>query len=294
MAETIRKAVFPVAGLGTRFLPATKATAKEMLPVVDKPLIQYAVEEAVEAGITELVFVTGRAKRSIEDHFDRSVELEMELESRGKTDQLREVRDILPSGVSCLYIRQAEPLGLGHAVLCARPAVGDEPFAVILPDDLVDEDGPGCLAQMTEAFAREQCSLVAVERVDPDDTGRWGIVDVSGSTDRVSTVAEIVEKPSPEVAPSNLGVVGRYLFRPGIFAALEATPRGAGGEYQLTDAIAVLARQDRVAAYRFSGRRYDCGAKLGFLEAAVELGMKHPEIGPRFRAYLAAIHRVSR
>ena len=285
--ETIRKAVFPVAGLGTRFLPATKATPKEMLPVVDKPIIQYAVEEAVEAGVTELVFVTGRAKRSIEDHFDRSAEFERELESRGKADQARRLREILPSGVSCLSIRQPEALGLGHAVLCARPAVGDEPFAVILPDDLIDHDGPGCLAQMTEIFEREQCSLVAVERVDAEDTGRWGIVDVGGSTDRVSTLAGIVEKPSPEEAPSNLGVVGRYLFRPGIFAALEVTPRGAGGEFQLTDAIALLARRERVSAYRFSGRRYDCGAKLGFLEATVELGMKHPEVGPRFRAWLA-------
>ena len=287
MAEIIRKAVFPVAGLGTRFLPATKATAKEMLPVVDKPLIQYAAEEAVEAGITELVFVTGRSKRSIEDHFDRSMELEMELETRGKTELLREVRDVLPSGVSCLYVRQAEALGLGHAVLCARPAVGDEPFAVMLPDDLIDHDGPGCLAQMTEVFEREQCSLVAVERVDPEDTGRWGIVDVSGSVGRVCTLAGIVEKPTPEEAPSNLGVVGRYLFRPGIFSALETTPRGAGGEYQLTDAIAELARRERVAACRFSGKRYDCGAKLGFLEAAVDLGLKHPEVGPRFRAFLA-------
>ena len=287
MTETIRKAVFPVAGLGTRFLPATKATAKEMLPVVDKPLIQYAVEEAVDAGFTELVFVTGRAKRSIEDHFDRSLELERELESRGRAEQLRKVREVLPSGVSCLYIRQAEALGLGHAVLCSRPAVGDEPFAVILPDDLIDHDGPGCLTQMAEVFEREQCSLVAVERVEPEDTGRWGIVDVGGSTDRVCTLSGIVEKPSPTEAPSNLGVVGRYLFRPGIFEALEVTPRGAGGEFQLTDAIAVLARRERVAAYRFSGRRYDCGAKLGFLEASVELGLKHPELGPRFRAFLA-------
>ena len=289
VAERIRKAVFPVAGLGTRFLPATKATAKEMLPVVDKPLIQYAVEEAVEAGITELVFVTARAKRSIEDHFDRSVELEMELDARGKTEQLREVRDIVPPFVSCLYVRQTEALGLGHAVLCARAAVGGESFAVILADDLIDHEGPGCLAQMTEVFARERCSVVAVGSVDPDDTGRWGIVDVAGSTERVCTVAGIVEKPSPAEAPSNLGVVGRYLFRPGIFEALQGTPRGAGGEYQLTDAIAELARRERVAAYRFFGRRYDCGAKLGFLEATVELGRKHPEVGARFTAFLAGI-----
>ncbi len=289
MAERIRKAVFPVAGLGMRFLPATKAAAKEMIPVVDKPLVQYAVEEAVEAGITELVFVTGRAKRSIEDHFDRSIELERELEARGRMEQLREVREILSPGVSCLYIRQAEALGLGHAVLCARPAVGEEPFAVMLPDDLIDHDGPGCLAQMMETFSRERCSLVAVEAVDPHDTGRWGIVDVRGSAERVSTLAGIVEKPSPAEAPSHLGVVGRYLFRPGIFTALEGIPRGAGGEYQLTDAIAMLARQERVAAFRFSGRRYDCGAKLGFLEATVEIGRKHPHIGPRFRAFLAGL-----
>lgn len=289
MAGEVRKAVFPVAGLGTRFLPATKATAKEMLPVVDKPIIQYAVEEAVEAGITELVFVTARAKRAIEDHFDRTVELESELETRGKTDQLHEVRDILPPGVSCLYVRQAQALGLGHAVLCARPAVGEECFAVILPDDLIDHEGAGCLAQMTEVFEREGCSLVAVESVDPDDTARWGIVDVAGSAERVSTLWGIVEKPSPAEAPSNLGVVGRYLFRPGIFEALETTPRGAGGEYQLTDAIARMARRERVAAYRFSGRRYDCGSKLGFLEATVELGRKHPEVGDRFSAFLAGV-----
>lgn len=290
VAAEIRKAVFPVAGLGTRFLPATKATAKEMLPVVDKPIIQYAVEEAVEAGITELVFVTARAKRSIEDHFDRAAELESELETRGKTDQARETREILPAGVSCLYVRQARALGLGHAVLCARPAVGREPFAVILCDDLIDhEGGVGCLAQMKEIFEREGCSLVAVESVDPADTARWGIVDVAGSTERVSTLSGIVEKPSPAEAPSNLGVVGRYLFRPGIFEALETTPRGAEGEYQLTDAIASMARRERVAAYRFSGRRYDCGSKLGFLEATVELGRKHPEVGDRFSTFLDGI-----
>ena len=287
MPEKIRKAVFPVAGLGTRFLPATKANAKEMLPVVDKPLIQYAAEEAVEAGITELVFVTGRSKRSIEDHFDRSAELEAELSARGRADLLRLVREILPGEVSCLYIRQAEALGLGHAVRCARAAVGDEPFAVLLPDDLIDGEGPGCLAQMIDVFAREQCSLVAVERIDPADTGRYGVVDVGGATGPVCTMRAIVEKPGPAEAPSHLGVVGRYLLRPEIFPALESTPRGAGGEYQLTDAIARLARDTRVAACRFSGRRYDCGSKLGFLQAVVDLGRKHPEIGPHFRAWLA-------
>ena len=288
MSAALRKAVFPVAGLGTRFLPATKAVAKEMLAVVDKPLIQYAVEEAVAAGITELVFVSGRTKRAIEDHFDRNAELERELAQRGKTGLLQALRGILPPGVSFAYVRQAQALGLGHAVLCARPVVGDEPFAVVLPDDLIDSgEAPGCLAQMTETFARERCSLVAVEEVDPGDTGRFGIVDVGASTERVCTLAGIVEKPRPEEAPSHLGVVGRYVFQPGIFAALEGLPRGAGDEYQLTDAIAVLARRERVASCRFSGRRYDCGAKLGFLEATVDLACKHPELGARFRAFLA-------
>ena len=289
MAERIRKAVFPVAGLGTRFLPATKASAKEMLPVVDKPLIQYAAEEAAEAGITEFVFVTGRSKRAIEDHFDHSPELEAALEAQGRDALLREVRGILPRGVSCLYVRQAQASGLGDAVLCAWPAVGNEPFAVVLPDDLVDTDGPGCLAQMTELFARDPCSFVAVQDVEPDDTGRWGIVDVGACVERVCTVTGIVEKPSPAEAPSTLGVVGRYLLRPAIFTALRNVPRGAGGEYQLTDAIAVLARQERVAAYRFAGRRYDCGSKFGFLQATVELARKHPEVGPRFRAFLAGL-----
>ena len=288
MNARVRKAVFPVAGLGTRFLPATKASAKEMLPVVDKPLIQYAAEEAVEAGITELIFVTSRSKRSIEDHFDKSVELEAELEARGKQGLLDLVRGILPAAVSCLYIRQPEALGLGHAVLCAKPAVGDEPFAVVLPDDLIDNDGPGCLRQMTEVFEREQCALVAVESIDPSDTDKYGIVSVDDGGDRVRTVHAIVEKPPPPEAPSNLGVVGRYVLTAGIFAALETVPRGAGGEYQLTDAIAMLVNEDRVAAYRFDGRRFDCGSKLGFLEATVELALKHPEMANDFRAYLSS------
>ena len=285
----VRKAVFPVAGLGTRFLPATKANAKEMLPVVDKPLIQYAAEEAVRAGITELIFVTGRSKRSIEDHFDKSVELEAELEARGKQSLLVKVRNILPDGVSCLYVRQAEALGLGHAVLCAEPAVGNEPFAVILPDDLIDDDGPGCMAQMTAAFDREGCSLIAVESIAPSDTVRYGIVSIADADETLSTIDAIVEKPSPADAPSNLGVVGRYILTPNIFAALRGIPRGAGGEFQLTDAIAKLAAQDRVAAYRFSGRRFDCGSKRGFLEATVELALKHPEVSPDFRDYLVGL-----
>ena len=286
MGAAIRKAVFPVAGLGTRFLPATKANAKEMLPVVDKPLIQYAAEEAVEAGITELIFVTGRSKRSIEDHFDKSVELEAELEMRGKEALLDLVRGILPEGISCLYIRQAEALGLGHAVLCAKPAVGDEPFAVVLPDDLIDNHGAGCLAQMTAVYEQESCSLVAVESIDPNDTDKYGIVSVHDASARVSTVDAIVEKPPPAEAPSNLGVVGRYILEPAIFTALQEVPRGAGGEYQLTDAIAALVTRDRVAAYRFEGRRFDCGSKLGFLKATVELAVKHPEVGEAFKTYL--------
>ncbi|MCP5155626.1 MAG: UTP--glucose-1-phosphate uridylyltransferase GalU [Ectothiorhodospiraceae bacterium] len=288
MTKTVRKAVFPVAGLGTRFLPATKANAKEMLPVVDKPLIQYAVEEAVEAGITEIIFVTGRSKRSIEDHFDRSVELEAELEGRGKTDLLAEVRSMLPPEVSYLYTRQAEPLGLGHAVLCARPAVGNEPFAVLLPDDLIDnDDRPGCIAQLCEAYARDPASYLAVQNVPADQTDRYGIVSVDDAGARVSRVGGIVEKPKPAAAPSTLAVVGRYLLTPDIFAALERTPRGAGGEIQLTDAIATQVPGGGVRAMRFEGVRYDCGSKLGFLQATVELGVKHHEVGADFRAWLA-------
>ncbi len=288
MTQAVRKAVFPVAGLGTRFLPATKAIAKEMLPVVDKPLIQYAVEEAVGAGITDLIFVTGRSKRSIEDHFDRSPELEAELETRGKESMLRAVREIIPAGVTCLYIRQAVPLGLGHAVLCARPAVGDEPFAVLLPDDLIDHDGPGCTRQMCETFRAEGCSLIAVQAVDPDRTDRYGIVSVTKTVGAVSELDGIVEKPSPKEAPSNLGVVGRYVLTPNIFGALERTGEGAGGEIQLTDAIAMLVASDRVCATSFEGKRYDCGSKLGFLQATVELALKHAEIKDAFAAYLAS------
>jgi len=283
----IRKAVFPVAGLGTRFLPATKVTAKEMLPVIDKPLMQFATEEAIAAGITDLIFVTGRTKRSIEDHFDRNPELERELEERGKTVALAQVRDILPAEATCIAVRQAEPLGLGHAVLCAKPVVGNEPFAVILPDDLIANQAQGCIGQMVDIHEREPCSIVAVEQVPEDETDRYGIVSVSEENGRLSKVDAIVEKPSPEEAPSNLGVVGRYVLAPEIFVALESTRPGAGGEIQLTDAIAKLVDAGGVKAYRFQGKRYDCGNKLGYLEATVELACGHPDLGEGFRAFLS-------
>jgi UTP--glucose-1-phosphate uridylyltransferase len=291
LSHPVRKAVFPVAGLGTRFLPATKASPKEMLPVVDKPIIQYAAEEAIAAGITELIFVTGRTKRAIEDHFDRSVELEAELTARGKTGWLDTLRNMVPDGVSCIYIRQPEPRGLGHAVLCARPAVGDEPFAVLLPDDLIDDGGRGCLAQMVSAFNETRCSLVAVETVPRDQTGQYGIVSVADNDARAPRMEGIMEKPAPSEAASNLAVVGRYLLTPGIFAALEATGTGAGGEIQLTDAIARLLASETVRAFRFEGRRYDCGSKLGFLEATLAYASKHPDIGEQFKKLLAERER---
>jgi len=283
----IRKAVFPVAGMGTRFLPATKVTAKEMLPIIDKPLMQYATEEAIAAGITELIFVTGRTKRSIEDHFDSTPELERELEARNKLDELAQVREVLPPGVTCIAVRQAVPLGLGHAVLCAKPVVGNEPFAVLLADDLIANNGDGCMSQMAEVYAREACSLVAVEEVPRGETDRYGIVSVSGPAGQVAQVDAIIEKPSPQEAPSNLGVVGRYVLSPDIFDALEKTPPGAGGEIQLTDAIAQLVKKGGVKAYRFDGKRYDCGSKLGYLEATVELAREHPQLGKDFRKFLA-------
>ena len=282
----IRKAVFPVAGLGTRFLPATKASPKEMLPIVDKPIIQCGVEEAIEAGITDLIFITGRTKRAIEDHFDTSAELERELEERGREKMLEEVRNLLPAGVTCVYIRQAHPLGLGHAVLCAEPAVGAEPFAVILPDDLIHSSGPGCIKQMADVFAQRQSSLVAVQNVAPEDTDKYGIVSSPNPDDKVSEVEAIVEKPAPAEAPSTLGVVGRYVLTASVFDELRATGRGAGGEIQLTDGIASLLKKQAVGAYRFDGERYDCGSKLGFLQATVQLGLEHPELGPDFKSYL--------
>jgi UTP--glucose-1-phosphate uridylyltransferase len=281
----VLKAVFPVAGLGTRFLPATKASPKEMLPVVDKPLIQYAAEEAEAAGIDELVFITGRSKRSIEDHFDKAYELEAELTSAGKEKLLRIVRNVLPPEVSCIYLRQAQALGLGHAVLCARPVVGNEPFAVILADDLIDAV-PGVVAQMVTQYERHQCSILAVEEVPRSETNKYGIVATKPGPNGELLVTSIVEKPAPADAPSNLAVVGRYLLTPRIFDKLQGIGRGAGGEIQLTDGIAALLEDEPVIAYPFHGKRYDCGSKLGYLEATVELALTHDELGLPFKAYL--------
>ncbi|MCB1766461.1 MAG: UTP--glucose-1-phosphate uridylyltransferase GalU [Candidatus Competibacteraceae bacterium] len=284
----VRKAVFPVAGLGTRFLPATKASPKEMLPIVDKPLIQYAVEEAVAAGVDTLVFIIGRTKNAIADHFDKAYELEAELEARQKTDLLKVVRGIVPSGVECVYIRQAEALGLGHAVLCARPAVGEEPFAVILADDLIEEDQVegGVMSQMTRHFNKYQCSILGVERVPIAESDKYGIVHPLPFATRLSNVDSIIEKPKPENAPSNLAVVGRYILTSRIFDLLTNIPRGAGNEIQLTDGIAALLSEEQVLAYEFTGRRHDCGNKLGYLVATVEYGLRHPELGEQFRNYL--------
>ena len=286
MNQKVRKAVFPVAGLGTRFLPATKANPKEMLPVVDKPLIQYAAEEAVAAGIEELIFVTGRAKRSIPDHFDKAYELEAELEKGKKTEMLDIVRNILPSHVSCIYIRQSEPLGLGHAVLCARPAIGDEPFAIILADDLIDGRPKGCLSQMVDVFSHYNTGVIAVQPIPPEDTDKYGIVEIKSIDRRVGKIQSIVEKPKPDVAPSNLAVVGRYILPASIMGILERTTRGTGGEIQLTDGIATLLNQQQVLAYEFEGIRYDCGSKLGYLEATIDYALQHPELKDQFRAYL--------
>ena len=286
MKKIVRKAVFPVAGLGTRFLPATKANPKEMLPIVDKPLIQYAVEEAIAAGINELIFVTSSNKRAIEDHFDRSLELEYELANRGKDDLLTLVRNILPSGVSCVYIRQPEALGLGHAVLCAKQVVGNEPFAVILADDLINDGKRGCLTQMVELYKEYGNSLVAVEQVAMSETDKYGIVNTTPLQTRLSQITAIVEKPKPSEAASNLAVVGRYLLNPSIFTLLETVGSNNGAEIQLTDGIAKLLVEEQVLAYQFSGKRYDCGSKLGYLQATVEYGLQHSELGQAFKDYL--------
>jgi UTP--glucose-1-phosphate uridylyltransferase len=286
MEKRIKKAVFPVAGLGTRFLPATKANPKEMLPVVDKPLIQYAVEEAVAAGIEELIFITSSAKRAIEDHFDKNYELESELEKKGKIDLLQIVRSVVPNGASCVYVRQPEALGLGHAVLCAKKVVGDAPFAVILADDLISDGRRGALAQMADVFEREQCSMLGVEEVPTRDTDKYGIVKSVSLSSSLGRVETIVEKPKPDKAPSNLAVVGRYILTPRIFALLEKTERGAGGEIQLTDGIAALLKEEKVLSYRFEGKRYDCGSKLGYLQATVEYALQHKELADEFKAYL--------
>ncbi|MFL9925958.1 UTP--glucose-1-phosphate uridylyltransferase GalU [Herbaspirillum lusitanum] len=284
----ITKAVFPVAGLGSRFLPATKAQPKEMLPIVDKPLIQYAVEEAVQAGITEMIFITGRSKRAIEDHFDKAYELETELEAAGKTKLLELIQNVIPKNVNCVYLRQSSPLGLGHAVLCAKPLVGDEPFAVILADDFMDVE-PGeknVLAQMADVFNVEGKSLLAVQDVPRLDTRQYGIVSAEAYQERLEKVNAIVEKPAPESAPSTLAVVGRYILTPGIFDELENIGTGAGGEIQLTDGIAALMKKEQVMAYRYVGQRYDCGSKLGYLKATVAMGVKHAEVGNNFSHFL--------
>ncbi len=285
MNAKVRKAVFPVAGLGTRFLPATKASPKEMLNIVDKPLIQYAAEEAEAGGIDQLVFITGRSKRSIEDHFDKAYELEAELASAGKEKLLRIVQSVLPPDVSCIYLRQAQALGLGHAVLCAKPVVGNEPFVVVLADDLVDAE-PGVVGQMIAQYEQHQCSILAVEEVPHDETNKYGIVATKVGSNGELLVTSIVEKPAPADAPSNLAVIGRYLLTPRIFEKLEGIGRGAGGEIQLTDGIAALLEDEPVVAYPFHGKRYDCGSKLGYLEATVELALAHEELGEEFRTYL--------
>jgi UTP--glucose-1-phosphate uridylyltransferase len=285
----VTKAVFPVAGMGTRFLPATKASPKEMLPIVDRPLIQYAAEEAVAAGITDLIFITGRGKRAIEDHFDKAYELEAELQAHGKNKLLKEVRGLLPEGVTCSFTRQSEALGLGHAVLCARHLVGDEPFAVILADDLIDAEVP-VLKQMAQVHAERGGSVIAVQDVPRADTASYGIASAAEQVAKgLARMSAIVEKPKPEDAPSTLGVVGRYILSPRIFHYLENLRPGAGREIQLTDAIGRLLRDEAVYAYEFSGKRYDCGSKLGYLQATVNYALKHPELATEFKAFLATL-----
>ena len=284
----ITKAVFPVAGMGTRFLPVTKASPKEMLPIVDKPLIQFAVEEAAAAGITQMVFITGRNKRAIEDHFDKAYELETELAARSKHQMLAVLQSILPKGVSCIYVRQTEALGLGHAILCARPVVGNEPFAVILADDLIDSDPP-VMRQMVDIYASERCSVLAVQNVSREETSSYGIVRAEPGERGMHRITGIVEKPKPEVAPSTLAVVGRYLLAPEIFDHLERVKPGAGGEIQLTDGIAAMLSRQRALAYEFQGVRYDCGSKIGYLQANVLYALKHPEICDEMRGFLDAL-----
>jgi UTP--glucose-1-phosphate uridylyltransferase len=282
----VTKALFPVAGLGTRFLPATKANPKEMMPIVDKPLIQYAVEDALAAGITELIFVTSSSKRAIEDHFDSNFELESNLLERGKLDLLEVVQDILPTGVSCAYIRQKSPQGLGHAVLCAKQLLSNEPFAVLLADDLIDGGKQSCLQQMLKVFEQTHSSVIAVEKIAPQHTKKYGVVDVESTQEAVAKIRSIIEKPDPQNAPSNLGVVGRYILTPAIFDMLESTSQGSGGEIQLTDAIAKLLKQETVMTLQFQGKRYDCGSKIGYLEATLAYALKHPEVSADFQSLL--------
>jgi len=289
VASVVTKAIFPVAGLGTRFLPATKAQPKEMLPVVDKPLIQYAVEEAYAAGVREMIFVTGRHKRPIEDHFDMTFELEVALEQAGKQELLEVVRGVKPDDMECIYVRQAQALGLGHAVLCGQRLIGNDPFAVLLADDLMVGETP-ILKQMVEQFAEWRASIIAVQEVPAEHTRRYGIVAGTAVNDKLMDVNRIVEKPAPEVAPSRLGVAGRYILTPGVFHEIANQPRGVGGEIQLTDGIAGLLRREKVFAYRYDGKRYDCGSKEGFLQANVELALAHPQLGPGFREFLLGLN----
>lgn len=285
--SSIRTAVFPVAGLGTRFLPATKAIAKEMLTVVDKPLIQYATEEAVAAGMDTLVFVVGRTKNAIIDHYDKAYELETELSLRNKKALLKVVQDVVPAHIHCVFIRQSEALGLGHAVLCAEPAVGDKPFAVILPDDLIyNKGGKSCIQQMVEVFDEKQGSVIGTQTVAIEESSKYGMVAGPKLTDNLARIDEIIEKPEPAQSPSDQAVVGRYILTPGIFDKLKTTERGAGNEIQLTDAIAELRKNEEIFAYSFEGRRYDCGSKIGYLEANVEIALQHDEMAEEFKNYL--------
>ena len=286
MTQRIRKAVFPVAGLGTRFLPATKTVPKEMLPVVDKPLIQYAVDEAIDAGCDTMVFVTNRYKHAVADYFDKAYELEQKLEKAGKSELLALIRDVLPRNVRAVFVTQAEALGLGHAVLCAKPVVGNEPFAVLLADDLIWNKGHGALRQMADCAERENASVIAVQDVPREQTGSYGIVATENFNNRQGVISAIVEKPKPEVAPSNLAVVGRYVLSGRIFDLLEKTKPGAGGEIQLTDAIAALLKEEKALAYRFEGRRFDCGSRIGLIEATIQYALDHDDLADAAREYM--------
>jgi UTP--glucose-1-phosphate uridylyltransferase len=295
MQKRLRKVVFPVAGLGTRFLPATKVIAKEMLPVLDRPLIQYAVDEAVDAGADTLIFVTNRYKHAIADYFDKAYELESKLAEAGKDALLELVKGTLPPGVRCVFVTQPEALGLGHAVLCAKPVIGDEPFGVILPDDLIwNEDGPGALRQMAELSANENAGVIAVEEVPREDTNKYGIVDATKVSDRAAKIRMVVEKPQPAVAPSNLAIVGRYVLPGRIFELLETTTPGAGGEIQLTDAIETLLKEQSVLAYRFEGTRFDCGNKLGLVKATLHMALNDKQIGAATRAIVNEVQAARR
>lgn len=289
MAKPVTKAIFPVAGLGTRFLPATKANPKEMLPVVDKPLIQYAVEEAVESGITDLIFVTSSSKRAIEDHFDTNYELEQSLLQQGKDELLEVVQNIVPKGVDCIYVRQPQALGLGHAVLCARKVIGNHPFAVLLADDLIDAPKSACLTQMLERYHQEDASVIAVQEIAREDSQKYGVVAFDSERNDQHRICAIVEKPIPQEAPSCFGVVGRYILTPEIFNYLDKLPPGRNGEIQLTDAIARLLLTQKVLALPFEGKRYDCGSKLGYMQASIAFGLKHPELGLKLKHYLNSL-----